>query len=339
MSKKNSNAILKNQFNDFEELSEIYINFRKKLKNLKTKSFVVAVSGGPDSLALAALTKALSYEYQYKFSYALIDHKLRKNSSIEAKKVKTLLKKFNISINIIPNKHRILKNVQSQARLIRYKLLSNFCKKKKIKTIITAHNLEDQVETFFIRLSRGSGLTGLSGMKSLSKLDNNVVLFRPLLNVKKVVLIRITKKIFGKYFNDPSNKSKKYLRTKIRNLKKPLINSGVKFDQIIKSINNLASSKATLDTYFADIYKNTTEKSKGKILVNLSKFNKLNNELKMHVINKSIKILRKNYYNPRSKKVDNLIKHLKTKKFTKSTLAGCIFHIENDNLSLKVEKR
>ena len=339
MSKKNSNAILKNQFNDFEELSEIYINFRKKLKNLKTKSFVVAVSGGPDSLALAALTKAFSYEYKYKFFYALIDHKLRKNSSVEAKKVKTLLKKFNISITIIPNKRRILKNVQSQARSIRYKLLSNFCIKKKIKTVITAHNLEDQVETFFIRLSRGSGLTGLSGMKSLSKLDNNVVLFRPLLNVKKVVLIRITKKIFGKYFNDPSNKSKKYLRTKIRNLKKPLINSGVKFDQIIKSINNLASSKATLDTYFADIYKNTTEKSKGKILVNLSKFNKLNNELKMHVINKSIKILRKNYYNPRSKKVDNLIKHLKTKKFTKSTLAGCIFQKEQDNLSLKVEKR
>ena len=176
-------------------------------------------------------------------------------------------------------------------------------------------------------------------MKSLSKLDNNVVLFRPLLNVKKVVLIRITKKIFEKYFNDPSNKNTKYLRTKIRNLKKPLINSGVNFDQIIKSINNLASSKATLDIYFADIYKNTTTKSKGKILVNLSKFNKLNNELKMHVINKSIKLLRKNYYNPRSKKVDNLIKHLKTKKFTKSTLAGCIFHKEQDNLSLKVEKR
>ena len=126
MSKKNSNAILKNQFNDFEELSEIYINFRKKLKNLKTKSFVVAVSGGPDSLALAALTKAFSYEYKYKFFYVLIDHKLRKNSSVEAKKVKIYLKKFNISINIISNKHKIVKNVQSQARSIRYKLLSKF---------------------------------------------------------------------------------------------------------------------------------------------------------------------------------------------------------------------
>ena len=85
---KNSNVILKNQLNDFDDLSKIYKNFRNKIKSLKTKSFVVAVSGGPDSLALVALTKALSYEYKFKFYYVLIDHKIRKNSSIEAKKVK-----------------------------------------------------------------------------------------------------------------------------------------------------------------------------------------------------------------------------------------------------------
>ena len=125
-------------------------------------------------------------------------------------------------------------------------------------------------------------------MKSLSKLDNNVVLFRPLLDVKKV-LIRITKKYLENILMIHQTRIQKYLRTKIRNLKKPLINSGINFDQIIKSINNLASSKATLDIYYAEIYKNTTTKSKDKILVNLSKFNKLNNELKMQVINKSIK--------------------------------------------------
>ena len=65
--------------------------------------------------------------------------------------------------------------------------------KKKVKIILTAHNLEDQVETFFIRLSRGSGITGLSGMKTISKLDKDVSLFRPLLDVKKT-LIKISKK-------------------------------------------------------------------------------------------------------------------------------------------------
>ena len=59
---------------------------------------------------------------------------------------------------------------------------------------MTAHNLEDQVETFFIRLSRGSGITGLSGMKTISKLDKDISLFRPLLDVKKKTLIKISKK-------------------------------------------------------------------------------------------------------------------------------------------------
>ena len=72
-------------------------------------------------------------------------------------------------------------------------MLNNFCKKKNLKTIITGHNLDDQVETFFIRLSRGSGLTGLSAMKPLSKLDKKIRLFRPLLDVKKDSLIKISK--------------------------------------------------------------------------------------------------------------------------------------------------
>ena len=95
----------------------------------------------------------------------MINHNIRKNSSKEADQVKSLLKKHKIKLNIIYNKHKIKNNIQGKARKIRYSLLSDFCLKKKIKTILTAHNLEDQVETFFIRLSRGSGLTGLSAMK------------------------------------------------------------------------------------------------------------------------------------------------------------------------------
>ena len=85
--------------------------------------------------------------------------------------------------------------MQGEARKIRYDQLINFCKKKKIKTIITAHNLEDQVETFLIRLSRGSGLTGLSSMKTLSKLNKDIYLYRPLLEIKKIFSKNIKKNI------------------------------------------------------------------------------------------------------------------------------------------------
>ena len=114
-----------------------------------------------------------------------MDHNLRKNSSIEAESVKKLLKNYKIKLNILKNKKLINNNIQSQAREIRYNLLVKFCKKKGIKSILTAHNLEDQVETFFIRLSRGSGLNGLASMKEVSKMNTNINLVRPLLNLKK----------------------------------------------------------------------------------------------------------------------------------------------------------
>ena len=146
---------------------------------------MVAVSGGPDSLALVALTKIYLYFKKTKFHYVLVDHGIRKNSNEEAEKVKKLLKKNKINLKIILNKKKIIKNIQAEARNIRYEIFLNYCKKKGIKTILTAHNLEDQVETFLIRLSRGSGLKGLSAMKTMSKINRQVILFRPLLDVKK----------------------------------------------------------------------------------------------------------------------------------------------------------
>ena len=338
MSKKNSSVNLKNGFKDFKDLSSIFINFKNKLDLLNKKSYTIAVSGGPDSLALAALTKAYSNIKKIKFKYVLVDHNIRKNSAKEAKQVKSLLKKNKINLNIILNKKKITKNIQSLARNRRYEILSNYCRKNKINTLITAHNLEDQVETFFIRLSRGSGLQGLSSMNYLSKIDNKVNLYRPLLDIKKKFLIKISKIVFGKYFKDPSNKNLKYLRTKVRKLKNPLEKSGIEYRQIIKSINNLASSKATLDDYLKKIFKETIKKKRKEIFINFKKFKEHNKEIKIALINESIRRLKNNYYNPRTKKVENLIKNLENTNFKKSTLGGCIFILKNGNLCLNIEK-
>ena len=135
MSKKNSNVILKNCFKNYKELSHIYSSFQKKLNSFKKKTFLIAVSGGPDSLALTALAKTYSYKNKCKIYYVLVDHNIRKNSSKEAKSVKKLLKKHQITLNVLKNKKIITGNMQSEARTVRYNLLKNFCKKKKIKTI------------------------------------------------------------------------------------------------------------------------------------------------------------------------------------------------------------
>ena len=337
MSKKSSSVNLKNGFNNFKDLSNIFLNFKNKLDRLNKKAYTVAVSGGPDSLALVALTKAYLFTKKTKFHYVLVDHDIRKKSAQEAQGVKNLLKKYSINLKIILNKKKITRNIQGLARNARYQILSTYCKKNKISNLLTAHNLEDQVETFFIRLSRGSGLKGLSSMKFLSKIDNNINLYRPLLDTKKKYLIKISKNIFGKYFKDPSNNDLKYLRTKVRKLKLPLKKSGIEYTQILKSINNLASSRATLDGYLKKIFKDLIKKDKKDLLINYKKFKKHNKEVKIALINESIKILKKNYYNPRAKKVLNLIKNIEKINFKKNTLGGCIFTLKKDNLCLKIE--
>ena len=338
MSKKNSSVSLKNGFKDYKDLSKIFSNFKNKLDTLKKDKYAVAVSGGPDSLALVALTKAYTFFRKTKFYYLLIDHNIRKNSNLEAIKVKKLLKKKSINLNIFLNKKKIIKNIQAEARNVRYDILTSFCKKNRIKALLTAHNLEDKVETFFIRLSRGSGLKGLSSMKPLSRINSQVSLFRPLLDTKKKFLIKISKNIFGTYFQDPSNKSKKYLRTKVRNLKKPLENSGIKYEQIFRSIQNLSLSKKTLDGYLNNIFKGLINKTNNEISINFNKYKNLSNDTKMALINESIKKIKKNYYDMRSKKVDNLINSINKRNFKKTSLGGCVFFKKGENLCLKVEK-
>ena len=338
MSKKNSNVNLKNGFQNYDDLSKVFLNFKDRLNALNKKSYGVAVSGGPDSLALVALSESYKIFNNIRFYYILIDHGLRKNSYLEAKQVKALLKKKNINLKIFQNKEKITKNIQAQARNARYKIISDYCKKKSVKVVLTAHNFEDQVETFFMRLSRGSGLKGLAAMKPLSKLNSQVSLYRPLLDTKKKFLKKISKNIFGKYVIDPSNKNTKFLRTKVRNLRKSLEKSGIKYDQVFKSIQNLSLSKITLDEYLNKTFKELIKKRKKEILINFEKYAELNKDTKIAVINESIKKLKRNYYDLRSKKVGNLINNLNKENFKKYTLGGCLFFKKGDNLCLKIEK-
>ena len=94
---------------------------------------------------------------------------------------------------------------------------------------------------------------------------------RPLLDFKKTINKNF-KIDFGKYFKDPTNTNIKYLRTKIRSLKNHLEDSGINYDQVFKSIKNLASSRDTLDAYFSSIYKKTINKKRNKIYINVKNF-------------------------------------------------------------------
>jgi tRNA(Ile)-lysidine synthase len=136
-----------------------------------------------------------------KLIFVLVDHSIRSDSAKEAKAVKNLFKQKKMNLVVLKNIKKIDKNIQSNARDIRYKLLADFCIKKGVKFITTAHHKDDQIETFLIRLSRGSGIQGLSAMNKITRLNSKVKLFRPLLNeskknsliLQKVFLVKFSK--------------------------------------------------------------------------------------------------------------------------------------------------
>ena len=318
---------------------KIYSNFRKKiLKYIGKRNFAIGVSGGADSLCLAYLSQIYESEFGNKIHTIIVNHNIRPKSAIEAKKVRSLLKQKGIESIILNWKgKKPKKNIQFQARKIRYDLISNYCLNNDINFLITAHHQDDQIENFFIRLFRGSGLTGLSSMSEISKLNENLKIVRPLLNVEKKNLINITVSFFKTFIKDPSNEDNKFLRTRVRKYRKNLDREGLDTHKISKTVNNLLTAKNSLDFYKQKALQNNVNfLSKNICIINSKIFVDEAEEVVFRAVSDVLSLVSGSYYPPRSKKVINLILRLKSKNFKKSTLGGCI--IEKNDAFILVSK-
>ena len=332
---KNTEFILKDN-----KIKSIYLNFKDNLSPyISGDKFCLGVSGGADSLALSYLSKLYCNEFNKHCKVLIVDHRLRQESNSEAKKVKFILSKIKISSKILTWNGPIPKsNIQAKAREIRYKLLFKECGKLKIDTLLIGHHSNDFLENFFIRLSRGSGLKGLSSFDNLTffKKENKKII-RPMINLNKEDLIYLTKKVFKEYIIDPSNFKNKYLRTGIRNSINDLKKNGINFDKIKLTTNNLKFADQTIDFYYnRSKVKYVRVINNHKFLINRKLFFNEGQEVIFRVMGNIISTVGKKYYAPKGKNLNNLIKKMKLKDFYKSTLGGCL--IEKINSSFLIEK-
>jgi len=333
MKKKNSIAQQKkvkfdNKYLKDPKIKKIYLTFKKQLYfQIKNENFCIGVSGGPDSLALAFLSKIFSKEFNGKFIALIINHNLRKQSGNEAQKVKKILTKHRIKSKILTWEGKVPKsNIQFNARNIRYFLLKKACNNLKIKYLVLAHHEGDLIENFFIRLFRGSGLKGLSSL-NIKRYSKNSILnvIRPLINTKKNELIYISKKVFKFYLIDPSNFNEKFLRTKIRNYLDKFKLDGLDINKIKLTLSNLQSANESINFYKEKSIKNYTRYLQNKsCLVSYGLLHYESEEVIFRTINDIISKISNSYYPPRGKDVKNLITRMRSKKFKKSTLGGCI---------------
>jgi tRNA(Ile)-lysidine synthase len=199
------------------------------------------VSGGPDSLALLLLAKAAGSD---RFEAATVDHGLRLESAAEARFVADLCAELDV-------RHTILRvevatgNLQAQAREARYAALHGWARERGLGTIATAHHADDQAETVLMRLNRGSGIGGLSGIRRETyPFDDGMAVIRPLLGWRKAELEAIVAAAGIEPVRDPSNENADFDRVRMRKLLAE--NDWLDPLAIARSATHLASAEALL---------------------------------------------------------------------------------------------
>jgi len=179
--------------------------------------FGVAVSGGPDSLALLLLAAAAR---PGEVAAATVDHGLRPGSREEAETVADICERLGVPHAILAIEWDIPPGsaIQEKAREVRYGALAAWMADSALPVVATAHHLDDQAETLVMRLNRGAGVRGLSGMRPLASVPGHpdLRLARPLLGWRQTDLAGVCAAASVRPFADPSNEDARHERVRVR---------------------------------------------------------------------------------------------------------------------------
>ena len=224
-------------------------NFKKILmtlgENIPSKKFLLAVSGGADSAVLSHLFRVSGFEFQI----AHVNYHFRgEDSNLDQKIVQDFCKKNNIKFHlkdVSEEEKSQMKSLQNWAREVRYDFFFNLLEKENLDFIVTAHHLNDELETFIINLSRGSGIKGLSG---IPKNENRIL--RPFLTFSKSEIYAFAEENNIDFREDKSNQKDDYLRNKIRNQIVPKITEI--FPNFLEQFGESIGYLATVNQFFQE---------------------------------------------------------------------------------------
>jgi tRNA(Ile)-lysidine synthase len=212
-------------------------------------ALVLAVSGGPDSIALMWLAarwrKALAHGPR--LLAVTVDHGLRQEAAREAREVKRLAQ----ALGVI---HRTVRwtggkpktGLPSAARAARYRLLATAARQNGASHILTAHTRDDQAETLLMRLLRGSGIGGLAAMARESAREG-VFIVRPFLNISKSQLVATLQNAKVGYADDPTNRDTRFTRPRIRAVIERLSDEGGDPRNLARLATRLARANAAIE--------------------------------------------------------------------------------------------
>jgi len=248
----------------------------KEFPFLKDTKLLIAISGGLDSVVLFHLLHKLNYDV----SLAHCNFKLRgKESDLDEEFIKNLNQiSANQIFTIIFDTEKYAKehklSTQIAARELRYNWFQKLITEHKFEYVLTAHHADDNLETFLIHLTRGSGLDGFTG---IPKVNGNIV--RPLLAFSRKEILNYAKDNDIEWREDASNASNKYIRNKIRHQVLPVlkeINPSI-LDSFATTLENLQESKQIIEDRIENIASEVLEKEANFIKIDIEKIKELSN--------------------------------------------------------------
>jgi tRNA(Ile)-lysidine synthase len=217
---------------------------------LRFPRLALAVSGGADSMALLHLIARWRAEdgCEREVAVLTVDHGLRAESRAEAAMVAASAASLGLRHAILTwtRDERHGGGLQERARAARYDLMAAYCQAHDIPAFVTAHHLDDQAETFLMRLKRGSGLDGLAAIPEESAWSGVAVL-RPLLDFPKARLVATLTEAGIAWVDDPSNRDRRFERARMRADSDALAKLGLTAEALARSAQRLRRARAALD--------------------------------------------------------------------------------------------
>lgn len=294
----------------------------------------VAVSGGADSLCLAIHLAQLGQKYHFILKAVTVDHQLRPESADEAKYVHEVLAKVGVEHDILVWRgKKPTTRLEEKAREKRYELLEEWCRENGISHLFLGHHAGDQAETFWARLTRGSGLDGLAGMGECVR-RNDLWLCRPLLVLDKKVFEEVLRMKGISWAEDSMNADDSYERVRWRNRQKQFDDYGLTTAVVGRSMKRLQRVREAVDFYVGRFFDTLADiMPEGYALIQLQAFLQVPAEIRLRVLEKTIKVI-----NPSVAVIslDGLEKWLEQMP-KKSTLGGCVLTIQKGVLFVSRE--
>jgi tRNA(Ile)-lysidine synthase len=257
-------------------LSTFQNHIQTNFNYLKEKKLLLAISGGIDSMVLLHLFHKLEFDITVAHcNFSLRDAESDTDedfvkSTCEALKIPYYIQKFDTKQ--FASDYKL--SIQLAARKLRYDWFSELLSEQKLDYVLTAHHLDDEIETFLINFTRGTGLEGLTGIPAKNE---NVI--RPLLKFSRDEIESFAKENNIKWREDSSNASVKYLRNKLRHDVVPILKelNPSFMHSFQNTLENLKQSQSLVDDASRIVYRKVVQEEENQKKINLSELKQLEN--------------------------------------------------------------